>query len=75
MLLTQLLISCIVSNVYQGCYGQQGVTINVASGVYSTKVESDGIYLTATSTFIPIDALTICLYILQQQFQFFSTTK
>ena len=60
-MLTVLLISCIVSNVYQGCYGQ-GVTVNEASGVYSTKVESDGIYLTATSTFIPIDALTLSLH-------------
>ena len=60
-MLTVLLISCIVSSVYQSCYGQ-GVTINVASGVYSTKVESDGIYLTATSTFIPIGALTLCLH-------------
>ena len=42
MMLTSLLISCtIVSSVYQGCYGHS--IINVASGVYSTKAESDGL--------------------------------
>ena len=60
-MLTVLLISCIVSNVYQGCYGQ-AATVNEANGVYSTKVESDGIHLTATSTFIPIDVLTLSLH-------------
>ena len=60
MMITLLLISCaIVSSVYQGCYGQ--TIINVANGVYSTKAESDGLHLSSTSTFQPIDALTLSL--------------
>ena len=57
MMITLLLISCAISSVYQGCYGQ--TTINVANGVYSSRVESDGLHLPATSTFRPIDALTL----------------
>ena len=59
MILTLLLISCTISSVYQGCYGQ--TIINVANGVYSTKAESDGLHLSGTSTFQPIDALTLSL--------------
>ena len=59
MMLTLLLISCTISSVYQGCYGQ--TIINVANGVYSTKAESDGLHLSSTSTFQPIDALTLSL--------------
>ena len=60
MMLSLLLISCvIVSSVYQGCYGQ--TIINVASGVYSTKAESDGLHLSSTSIFRPIDTLTLSL--------------
>ena len=60
MMLALVLISCtILSSVYQGCYGQ--TIINVASGVYSTKAESDGLHLSGTSVFRPIDALTLSL--------------
>ena len=59
MMLYLLLITCIVSSVYQGCCGQ--TIINVANGVYSTKAESDGLHLSSTSTFRPIDALTLSL--------------
>ena len=59
MMLTLLLISCAISSVYQGCYGQ--TIINVANGVYSTKAESDGLHLPGTSIFKPIDALTLSL--------------
>ena len=57
MMLTLLLIVCTISTIYQGCYGQ--TIINVANGVYSTKAESDGLHLSSTSTFRPIDALTL----------------
>ena len=60
MMLTLLLISFAISNVYQGCYGQ--TIINVANGVYSTKAESDGLHLPGTSTFRPIDVLTLSLH-------------
>ena len=60
MMFILLLISCITSSVYQGCYGQ--TIINVANGVYSTKAESDGLHLSSTSTFTAIDALTLSLY-------------
>ena len=56
---TLLLISCAISSFYQCCYGQ--AIINVASGVYSTKAESDGLHLPSTSTFRPIDVLTLSL--------------
>ena len=59
MMLSLLLISCAISSVYQGCYGQ--TIINVANGVYSTKAESDGLHLPGTSIFRPIDALTLSL--------------
>ena len=60
MMITLLLISCaMVSSIYQGCYGQ--TIINVANGVYSTKAESDGLHLSGTSIFRPIDALTLSL--------------
>ena len=48
-----------LSSVYQGCYGQ--TIINVANGVYSTKAESNGLHLPGTTTFQPIDALTLSL--------------
>ena len=60
MIFTLLLIICAISNIYQGCYGE--TIINVANGVYSTKAESDGLHLSSTSTFSPIDALTLSLY-------------
>ena len=59
MMLNLLLISCAISSVYQGCYGQ--TIINVANGVYSTKAESDGLHLSSTSIFRSIDALTLSL--------------
>ena len=62
MILTLLLIVCTISSVLHGlCYGQ--TIINVANGVYSTKAESEGLHLPSTSTFKPIDALTIQLYL------------
>ena len=60
MMLTLLLIFCIISNIHWGCYGE--TIINVANGVYSAKAESDGLHLSSTSTFIPIDALTLSLH-------------
>ena len=62
MMLAVLLIVtiCTISSVHQGCYGQ--TITNVANGVYSTKAESDGLHLSSTSTFRPIDALTLSLY-------------
>ena len=57
---TILLIVCAISTIHQGCYGQ--TIINVANGVYSTKAESDGLHLSSTSTFRPIDALTLSVY-------------
>ena len=60
MMLTLLLIACIISTINQGCYGQ--TIINVANGVYSTKAESDGLHLSSTSIFRPIDALTLSVY-------------
>ena len=60
MMLTLLLIVCTISTIHQGCYSQ--TIINVANGVYSTKAESDGLHLSSTSTFRPIDALTLSLY-------------
>ena len=59
-MLILLLISSLLSSTYQGCYGQ--TIINVANGVYSTTAESDGLHLSSTSTFRPIDALTLSLY-------------
>ena len=59
MMLNLLLIFCIVSSVNQVCNGE--IIINTASGVYSTKTESDGLHLSGTSTFRPIDALTLSL--------------
>ena len=60
MILTLVLIVCAISTIQEGCYGQ--TIINVANGVYSTKVESDGLHLSSTSTFKPIDALTLTLH-------------
>ena len=57
MMLTLLLIFCTISST---CYGQ--TIINVANGIYSTKAESDGLYLSSTSIFKPIDPLTISLH-------------
>ena len=61
MMLTLLLISYAISSILQGCYGQ--TIINVADGVYSTKAESEGLHLSYTSIFKPIDALTIQLHL------------
>ena len=60
MMLTLILIFCVISTIDQGCYGQ--TIINAANGVYSTKAESDGLHLSSTSTFKPIDALTVSLH-------------
>ena len=60
MMFTLLLITCTISSIYQGCYGH--TIINVANGVYSTKAESDGLHLPGTSTFQPIDVLTLSLH-------------
>ena len=60
MMLTLLLIISAISTIHQSCYGQ--TIINVANGVYSTKAESDGLHLSSTSTFLPIDALTLSVY-------------
>jgi len=60
MMLTLLLISYAISSIHQGCYGQ--TIINVASGVYSTKAESNGLHLPSSSIFKPIDTLTLSLY-------------
>ena len=60
MMLTLLLIISAISTIHQSCYGQ--TIINVANGVYSTKAECDGLHLSSTSTFRPIDALTLSLY-------------
>ena len=60
MMLTLLLIISAISSIDQGCYGQ--TIINVANGVYSTKAESDGLHLSSTSTFLPINALTLSVY-------------
>ena len=50
-----------VSSNLLGCHGE--TIINVASGVYSTKVELDGLSLSGTSTFRPIGALTVQLHL------------
>ena len=60
MMHSLLLIIFTLSTVHQGCYGQ--TIINVANGVYGTKVESDGLHLSGTSTFRPIDVLTLSLH-------------
>ena len=60
MMITLTLIFCVISTIHQSCYGQ--TIINAANGVYSTKAESDGLHLSSTSTFKPIDALTISLH-------------
>ena len=60
MLSLLLIVIGTISSVHQGCYGQ--TIINVANGVYSTKAESDGLHLSSTPTFRPIDALTLSLY-------------
>ena len=57
MMLTLLLIFCTISSI---CYGHS--VVNIAHGVYSTKAESDGLHLSSTSTFRPIDPLTISLH-------------
>ena len=61
MMLSLLLSFYTISSILQGCYGQ--TIINVASGIYSTKVESDGLHLPSTSTFKPIAPLTIQLHL------------
>ena len=61
MMLTLLLVFYTISGILQGCHGD--TIINVASGVYSTKAESEGLHLSSTSTFKPIGALTIQLHL------------
>ena len=59
MILTQFLIA---SYLLQSCFSQ--TVINVATGVYSTKRESSGLSLSATSgTFKPIGALTTKIHL------------
>ena len=56
-----ILIFYTVSSNLLGCHGK--TIVNVASGVYSTKVELDGLTLSSTSTFRLIDTLTIQLHL------------
>ena len=58
MIITQCLLICCL---LQCCFGQ--TVINVASGIYSTKRESNGLSLPATSTFEPIGALTTKIHL------------
>ena len=59
MILAQFLLACCL---LQSCFGQ--TVINVATGVYSTKRESNGLSLPATSgTFKPIGALTTKIHL------------
>ena len=59
MILTQCLLVCYL---LQCCFGQ--TVINVANGIYSTKRESNGLSLPATSgTFEPIGALTTKIHL------------
>ena len=58
MIVTQYLLVCYL---LQCCFGQ--TVINVASGIYSTKRESNGLSLPATSTFEPIGALTTKIHL------------
>ena len=58
MIVTQCLLVCYL---LQCCFGQ--TVINVASGIYSTKRESNGLSLPATSTFEPIGALTTKIHL------------
>ena len=60
MILTQCLIA-IICYLLQCCFSQ--TVINVASGIYSTKRESNGLSLPATSTFEPIGALTTKIHL------------
>ena len=57
--LAQFLLACCL---LQSCFGQ--TVINAATGVYSTKRESNGVTLPATSgTFQPIGALTTKIHL------------
>ena len=59
MILTQCLLVCYL---LQCCFGQ--TVIDVASGIYSTKRESNGLSLPTTSgTFEPIGALTTKIHL------------
>ena len=59
MTLTQFLLACCLLQI---CFGQ--TVINVATGVHSTKRESNGLTLPATSgTFQPIGALTTRIHL------------
>ena len=60
-MLSLLLSFYTISSILQGCYGQ--TIINLANGIYSTKVESDGLHLPSTSIFKPIAPLTIQLHL------------
>ena len=62
MILTQLSQFLIASYFLQSCFSQ--TVINGATGVYSTKRESSGLSLSATSgTFKPIGALTTNIHL------------
>ena len=58
MTIAQFLLACCL---LQSCLGQ--TVINAATGVYSTKRESNGLTLPATSTFQPIGALTTKIHL------------
>ena len=59
MTFAQFLLACCL---LQSCFGQ--TVINVATGVHSTKRESNGLTLPATSgTFQPIGALTTKIHL------------
>ena len=59
MILAQFLLA---SYLLQSCFGQ--TVINVATGVYSTKRESNGLFLSATSgIFKPFGALTTKIHL------------
>ena len=60
-MLSLLLSFYTISSILQGCYGQ--TIINLANGIYSTKIESDGLHLPSTSIFKPIAPLTIQLHL------------
>ena len=47
--------------MYLCCNGQ--TVVNVATGIYSTKRESDGLYLYSSSSFRPIEALTTMIHV------------
>lgn len=55
------LLIYLASTCYLNCYGQ--IVTNVVPGVYSTKRESDGLYLASSSSYMPIEALTSLIHL------------